>query len=63
MNEALLDIVVALAVRAIREAEKDKRAVETDGEEVNDEERKAALHGAKRTGGQAVGRGAGQLDE
>ena len=43
MNEALLDIVVALAVRAIREAEKDKRAVETDGEEVNDEvERKAA---------------------
>ena len=42
MNEALLDLVVALAIRAIREAEKNAKAVETDGEEVDDEERKAA---------------------
>lgn len=42
MNEALLDLVVALAIRAIREAEKNAKAIETDGEEVNEEERKAA---------------------
>jgi len=42
VTPALVDILVVLAVRAIREAERDARAVETDGEEVNDEERKAA---------------------
>ena len=31
------------AVRAIREAEKNANAIETDGEEVHEEERKAAL--------------------
>ncbi len=42
MTDALIGILVVLAVRAIREAERDACAVETDGEEVNDEERKAA---------------------
>jgi len=41
VTPALVDILVVLAVRAIREAEKNAKAVETDGEEV-DEERKAA---------------------
>ena len=43
MTPALLDLVVALAIRAIREAERNERAIETDGEEVNEvDERKAA---------------------
>lgn len=39
-----VDVLVVLAVRAIREAERDARAVDTDGEEVKEvnEERKAA---------------------
>ena len=43
VTPALLDILAVLAVRAIREAEKNANAIETDGEEVHEEERKAAL--------------------
>jgi len=43
VTPALVDTLVVLAVRAIREAEKNAKAVETDGEEVNEvDERKAA---------------------
>lgn len=43
VTAALVDVLVVLAVRAIREAERNERAIETDGEEVNEvDERKAA---------------------
>lgn len=42
VTPALVDILVVLAVRASREAERNERAIETDGEEVNEVDQKEA---------------------